>query len=178
MYFPSAFSRSSAAFGVPRGPRALFVGLRGLSHLRDYTLILTLKQNGCHFADYNVKCIFLDENHSILFQFSLNFVGEGSIDNKRHWFGKWFGKLQGHDITWTNVDKDLWRHMASVGHNGFNGTNRLPTEIPSHYKDPRLLISNYWIKTTTYQHTITIPFLFWFRANQSIHLRESDRRLV
>ena len=40
------------------------------------------EQNGHHFADDVLKCIFLNENFLILIQISLQFVRKGPIDNK------------------------------------------------------------------------------------------------
>ena len=39
------------------------------------------RQNGCHFADDTLKCIFLNENVWILIEISLKFVPKGRIDN-------------------------------------------------------------------------------------------------
>ena len=39
------------------------------------------RQKGCHFADYIVKYIFLNENVRISTQISLTFVPLGSINN-------------------------------------------------------------------------------------------------
>ena len=39
-------------------------------------------QNGCHFADDILRCIFMNEKFSILiFKISLKFVPKGQIDN-------------------------------------------------------------------------------------------------
>ena len=35
----------------------------------------------------------------------------------QHWFRYWLGAVRQQAITWTNVDPDLSRHMASLGHN-------------------------------------------------------------
>ena len=40
------------------------------------------EQNGHHFADDVLKCIFLNEIFLILIQISLQFVRKGPIDNK------------------------------------------------------------------------------------------------
>ena len=56
---------------------------------------LRLRQNGCDFPDNIVKCIFLDENCSILIIISLKFVPQGPINTvpsfiqkmARHWSG-------------------------------------------------------------------------------------------
>ena len=36
----------------------------------------------------------------------------------QHWFRKWLGAIRHQAITWTNVEPDLYSHMASIGHNG------------------------------------------------------------
>ena len=48
-----------------------------------HNLVNTLRprQNGRHFADDNLKCIFLNENAWILIEISLKFVHKGSINN-------------------------------------------------------------------------------------------------
>ena len=35
----------------------------------------------------------------------------------KHWFRQWLGAVSQQAITWANVDQDLCRHMASLGHN-------------------------------------------------------------
>ena len=35
----------------------------------------------------------------------------------QHWFRQWLGAVRQQAITWANVDPDLWRQMASLGHN-------------------------------------------------------------
>ena len=34
----------------------------------------------------------------------------------QHWFGKWLGAISQQAITWTSVEKDSQRHMASLGY--------------------------------------------------------------
>ena len=48
-----------------------------------YLTLNTLKpkQNGCHFADDCLKCIFLNENAWISIRLSLKFVHKGPINN-------------------------------------------------------------------------------------------------
>ena len=40
-----------------------------------------LRQNGCHFADGNLNCIFFNENHYILIQIALNFSPKSPLEN-------------------------------------------------------------------------------------------------
>ena len=35
----------------------------------------------------------------------------------QHWFRQWLGAIRQQAITWTNVDPDIFHHMASPGHN-------------------------------------------------------------
>ena len=35
----------------------------------------------------------------------------------QHWFRLWLGAIRHQAITWTDVDIDICRHMASLGHN-------------------------------------------------------------
>ena len=35
----------------------------------------------------------------------------------QHWFRQWLGAIRQQAITWANVDPDICRHMASLGHN-------------------------------------------------------------
>ena len=44
-------------------------------------ITLRLRQNGCHFPDDIVKCIFLNENVWFLIKFSLKFVPNGPTNN-------------------------------------------------------------------------------------------------
>ena len=38
----------------------------------------------------------------------------------QHWFREWLGAVRQQAITWANVEPDLCRHMASLGHNELN----------------------------------------------------------
>ena len=38
-------------------------------------------QNGCHFADDNFRCIFVNENFCILIKISLKFAPKGTMEN-------------------------------------------------------------------------------------------------
>ena len=44
------------------------------------------RQNGRHFADDTLKCIFLNESVWIPIEILLKFVPKGPIDNIPHWF--------------------------------------------------------------------------------------------
>ena len=35
----------------------------------------------------------------------------------KYWFMQWLGAVMQQDITWTSVDQDRRRNMASLGHN-------------------------------------------------------------
>ena len=41
-----------------------------------------------------------------------------SLVISQQWFRQWLGAVKQQAITWANVYPDLWRHMASLGHNG------------------------------------------------------------
>ena len=41
-----------------------------------------------------------------------------SLVISQQWFRQWLGAVKQQAITWANVDPDLWRHMASLCHNG------------------------------------------------------------
>ena len=70
------------------------------------------EQNGCHFTDNILKCIFMNEKLCIPIQISLMFVPKGTIDNKST-YGlvpyKW------HAITLTNADPVHWWIYAALG---------------------------------------------------------------
>ena len=51
----------------------------------DIVNTLRPRQNGRHFADDILKCIFLNENVSIAIKISLKFVPKGPIIFQ-HWF--------------------------------------------------------------------------------------------
>ena len=53
-----------------------------MQHVWDESInTLKLKQNGRHFADDTLKCIFLDENIWISINISLKFVPKGPVNN-------------------------------------------------------------------------------------------------
>ena len=62
------------------GHLTLLWPLLGLSWHAIFNTLRT-RQNGCHFADDILKCIFLNENAWILIKISLKFVPKGPIDN-------------------------------------------------------------------------------------------------
>ena len=41
----------------------------------------------------------------------------------QHWLRKWLGAVRQQAITWANVDPNLCRHMASLGHNELTDQN-------------------------------------------------------
>ena len=51
---------------------------------------------------------------------SLKFGSESSSDNRLALAGNGLAPNKWQAITWTNVDKDLWCHMMSLGHNELN----------------------------------------------------------
>ena len=77
--------------------------------------ILRAKQYGC----YDVfQCIFLEGNYFASVQISLKYVSCGPIDN--NFFDESCKDLvlcKQQTITGSNVDQDLWCHMASLGPN-------------------------------------------------------------
>ena len=40
-----------------------------------------------------------------------------TLMGNQQWFGLWLGAARQQAITWTNVDRTIRRHMASLGHN-------------------------------------------------------------
>ena len=89
-------------------------------HLRKLNTLWP-ENNGCHNADV-FKCIFCCEFFSFLIKISRNHVPEGVVDNI-------FASLQ--VMVWhitnrrTNIDKDLWCHMVSLGRNELKHMYRL-----------------------------------------------------
>ena len=82
---------------------------------------LRLRQNGCYFADYIFRVIFLNENWCILIQMSLKFVPKGSVDNKPAFgSGNGLSPVRCQAIAWTNDGSFHWCHMASRGHKELN----------------------------------------------------------
>ena len=49
-----------------------------------------------------------------------------SFMTSQHWFELWIGAIRQQNITWANVDPDLWRHIVSLGHDGSNTKNQCP----------------------------------------------------
>ena len=65
-------------FETPRGTN----GTNEERHVTCYLVNrLRPRQNGCHFADDIFKCIFLNENVSIVIKISLKFISKGPINN-------------------------------------------------------------------------------------------------
>ena len=60
----------------------------------------------------------------------------------QHWFRQWLGAIRQQAITWTSVDQDLHRHMASLGPNELTISTDLMMKvmelgyqcIPPHYQ--------------------------------------------
>ena len=76
------------------------------------------KQNGHHFADNILKCIFLNETLGILIKISLKFVPEDPIDNKSplvQWMA-WY-LSSNRPLPEPVLTIILWRLMTSLGHN-------------------------------------------------------------
>ena len=69
-------------------------------------------------------CIYCD---IALIWMSLDFTD----DLGQHWFRSWLGAVRQQAITWTNVNTDLYRHMASLGHNVKKrcGSNKSSAEL-------------------------------------------------
>ena len=42
---------------------------------------------------------------------------------RQHWYRQWLGAFRQQAITWANVDPDLCRDMASMGHSGLRYTH-------------------------------------------------------
>ena len=79
-----------------------------------------LGQNGCHFADNIVSCIFTNEKFCILIKISPKFVElsnwqDPSIGLDDNWTPK---RRQG--IIWTNTDIIHWRIIAALGEMSYN----------------------------------------------------------
>ena len=68
---------------IMQDKRALAFHQEGSQLSQECWEVNTLKarQNGCHFADDILKCIFLNENALILIEISLKFVPKGPMDN-------------------------------------------------------------------------------------------------
>ena len=49
----------------------------------------------------------------------------------QHWFREWLGAVRQQAITWANVDLDLCRHMASLGHNELITTSWIAFQEPN-----------------------------------------------
>ena len=62
-------------------------------------------QNGHHFADYILRCIFVNEKFHILIEISLKIVPKGPIDNKSsNGLDNGLVPNRRQAIIWTNVD--------------------------------------------------------------------------
>ena len=72
------------------------------------------RQNGRHFADDIFKCIFLNENVSIVVKISLKFV---QLTIFQHWFRWWLGAVQATSHYLNQWWLVYWRIYASLGLN-------------------------------------------------------------
>ena len=96
------------------------LSMKSMSKVHQRRNTLTLRQNGCHFADNIFKRIFLNANCCILKQTSLRFIPEGLIDNMsvlvqvRAWHRTGDKPLPEQMLT-QFIDGHLWmRHQASM----------------------------------------------------------------
>ena len=73
-------------------------------------------QNGRHFADYNFRCIFVNENFCILIKKkSLKFVLNAPIDNNPAFLDNGLAPNRWQAIIWTNADLIHWRIYVTLG---------------------------------------------------------------
>ena len=64
----------------------------------------------------------------------------------QHWFRYWLGAVRQQAITWTSVDQDLQRHMASLGSNVLNNMrNRSMKCVNRECKWTRFKSNDAWI---------------------------------
>ena len=70
-----------ASVYVCKDPSGLYALSLHILHDAPYLNTLRPRQNGRHFADDILKCIFLNENVWIPIEISLNFVPKGPINN-------------------------------------------------------------------------------------------------
>ena len=75
-------------------------------------------QNGCHLADHNFKCIFLNENNKVLIRNSPKFVPRSPIDNKP----ALFQVNRRRAIIWTNADSVYPTHICGTRWKWVNAT--------------------------------------------------------
>ena len=77
-------------------------------------------QDGQHFADNIFKLTFLTKS----LYFDPNFTDHCSSGSNYQWgricSGNGLAPAGCHAITWTNINQDIWHHMASPGHNELN----------------------------------------------------------
>ena len=52
-----------------------------------------------------------------LVELPLRWLTRNSLVMSQHWFKLWLGAIRQQAITWANVDPDVCRHLASLGHN-------------------------------------------------------------
>ena len=81
-------------------------------------------QNGGHFADNIVKCIFLNENAHIFIKIIQKFIPMGPNVNAKHVSdsGDEFAPRRWQAITWSKVDPDLRYHIDRLVQERHNST--------------------------------------------------------
>ena len=87
-------------------------------HVTSVLNTLKPEQNGCRFANYIFKCIFLKERCGILIKISLKFVSKGLIDSKSilvqavawHQTGD---KLLSEPLL-TMIPESMWCHQTAI----------------------------------------------------------------
>ena len=76
-------SRYHGIYCVIHSTRSSLIPIMARGLIGTYSFFNTLRprQNGCHFADDSLKCIFVNENIWIATKISLKFVPKGPINN-------------------------------------------------------------------------------------------------
>ena len=115
-------------------------------HSSKYNSIsLTLRQNGCHFADDIFKCIFLNENICILLKILLKFVLKGWMKNipALVQIMAW-RRLGDRPIIWTNVGESTEEKQFHVlGRDHF-------VYVPNQWQTTlQCNVVSYWLGTYT-----------------------------
>ena len=94
------------------------------------------RQDGCHFPDDIIKCIFLKENAWILLKISLNFVPKGSINNIPS-SDDGLAPIRRQDIFWTDDGPVNRCICASLGLNELKDIrNFYPTPTLAYLSTP------------------------------------------
>ena len=113
----------------------------------------SLRKSGCNYDCMILKHISVTDIWIIYCETTLlNGTGPHWWISQ-HWLRQWLGAVRLQAIIWTNVDRVLWRHMVSLGHNELITPVELEGQPSPIVSEPHILkLSSLW---DPFQHYCT-----------------------